>query len=98
MRDSSFNSVFIVVAIIFVLVSFARGVFVNESEAARALETQGYRDVKITNDAWLFVGLRGCDEGDAARFTAVASNPTGKRVEIYVCAGWPFKGSTIRTK
>lgn len=64
----------------------------------RALETQGYSDISITGRDWLFYGFTGCDKNDAVRFTAEATNPAGKKVEIYVCAGWPMKGATIRTR
>lgn len=79
-------------------VSCGRGAFVDKSVAERALETQGYSNVKIIDHSWFAVGLRGCDEKDAARFTATATNPAGREVQLYVCTGWLFKGATIRTK
>ena len=44
------------------------------------------------------IGFRGGDDGDAARFTAIATNPIGKEVVVEVYAGWPFKGATIRIR
>lgn len=91
-------TVIVLVTTVLVLAGLVRGAFVNESEALRALETQGYSDASVTDHSWFTVGLRGCDQNDAARFTAIANNPLGKKVEVYVCSGRPFKGSTIRTK
>lgn len=74
------------------------GVFIDEDVAIRTLETQGFSDVRITGKRIFFVGIGGCGKGDDARFSAVATNPIGKEVEVFVCAGWPFKGATVRTK
>jgi len=87
--------------VIFIVITFAtlfRGVFVDSDEAVRALQTQGYSDIKITDKAIFFISLRGGSREDAAMFTAHAKNPVGKEVIVYVCVGWPFKGATIRTK
>lgn len=73
-----------------------RGILAREESAIRALETQGYTEVKIVDHAWFAVGWRGCDEKDAARFTARAKNPVGQEVTVYVCSGL-LKGGTIRT-
>lgn len=73
-----------------------RGVFASEDAAIRALEAQGYSNIQIVDHAWFAVGLRGCDEKDAARFTAKVTNPSGKPAEVYVCTGVIFKGGTIR--
>ncbi len=74
-----------------------RGIFAGKEIAVRALEKQGYQQVEIIGKSGLLVGLQGCEVGDAAKFTATALNPIGKKVDIFVCAGWPFKGATIRT-
>ena len=72
------------------------GMWVPESRAVTALETQGFSDIRVIDkDIW-FVGWKG-GHGDAVRFTASATNPIGKQVTVYVFAGWPFKGATIRT-
>ena len=78
--------------------SCCRGIFVNEDVATRALETQGFSEIQIVDKDWLFVSLRGGGREDAVRFTAIATNPVGKQVKVFVFAGWPFKGATIRTK
>jgi len=83
--------------VILVLCLFS-GLFAKKDVAIRTLENQGFADVLIVDKAWFFVGFRGCDATDAARFTAIAKNPRDKEVTIYVCAGWPFKGGTIRSR
>ena len=84
--------------IVLFLGSCARGALISEDIAVRALDTQGYSDITITDHSWFAIGMRGCDEKDAARFTATTKNPAGKEVQVYVCTGWIFKGATIRTK
>ncbi|MBI1888966.1 MAG: hypothetical protein HYS15_03510, partial [Candidatus Spechtbacteria bacterium] len=61
-----------------------RGVFASQDVAVRTLEAQGYGDIQIVQHAWFAVGFRGCDEKDAARFTAKVTNPAGKPAEVYV--------------
>lgn len=73
-----------------------RGVLVGKDVAVRTLEAQGFTEIQVTDNSWFAVGWRGCDQNDAARLTAVAKNPAGKKVTVYVCAGF-FKGGTIRT-
>jgi hypothetical protein len=87
----------IAVAVLFFGAAMCRGAMADEAGAVEALETQGFSDVTITGHAYMLVGLRGCSEKDAARFDATATNPLGKRVDVQVCAGWPFKGHTVRT-
>lgn len=87
--------IYIIPFIIFLLVG-ARGILTEPSQAVQALEIQGYSSIEIVDKSWLVVGLRGCGY-DAARYTANAMNPAGKKVQVFVCVGWPFKGATIRT-
>lgn len=88
----------VVIVILILILSFARGIFVDEDIAIRAAEIHGYTNVRVVDHAWFAVGLRGCSDTDAARFTIVATNPADKEVECYVCTGWLFKAATIRTK
>jgi hypothetical protein len=74
-----------------------RGGCVSPDTAVAALKNQGFTDIVITDHAGAFVGFLGCGNDDAARFTAQATNPAGKRVKIFVCVGWPFKGATLRS-
>lgn len=89
---------FILVILVWFVASYFCGQAVGEDVAVRALETQGYSNIQIMEQAWFAVGLRGCDESDAVRFTAVATNPVGKQVKLYVCSGVVLKGATIRTR
>lgn len=95
------NLLVIVGVVIFVLLvatyQFGRGLFVSEDTAIKALETQGFSNITIESHDWLAIGWRGGSKDDVARFTAHATNPAGKRVEVYVYAGWPFKGATVRS-
>lgn len=79
------------------ILSQSTGLFVDESVAREALENQGFTKVTVTERIWFFPSLRGCGSGDAARFNATATNPIGKPVQVYVCSGWLFKGSTVRS-
>jgi hypothetical protein len=88
--------IFIVAAIIFVLFSCS-GMLVDNHVAIKALETQGFQNITITDKDWLFVPFKGGDRSDVAKFTATAINPAKDTVTVCVYAGWPFKGGTIRT-
>lgn len=103
MRNSSgfgwVGGLFILVLVVAAaFLGVGRGVFASEDLAVRTLEAQGYSDIKITDHDWFFVGLRGCDEKDAARFTAEVTNPAGKPANVYVCTGAFFKGGTVRVR
>mgnify|MGYP001611824896 FL=1 len=84
--------------IVFAVVGFFGGLFVDEAFAIRALKTNGFSSITILDRDWCAVALRGCSTGDAAKFTARAVNPVGDTVEVCVCAGWLLKGATIRTQ
>lgn len=102
MEKDSANAVMIlmlyVVCIIAVIFFSAfRGTLVSEQRAIRALEKRGYSDIKITDKSVLLVHWRGCGTTDAVKFDAVAKNPRGTLTDVYVCSGWLFKGTTVRT-
>jgi hypothetical protein len=44
-----------------------------------------------------FVNWKGCSRGDDAQFDVKATNALDVDVDLVVCAGWPFKGVTIRS-
>ncbi|MEK7650302.1 MAG: hypothetical protein AAB364_00270 [Patescibacteria group bacterium] len=75
-----------------------RGCTVSDQVAIKALETSGFSDIKIVDHSWFAIGVRGGSDSDAARFTAEATNPVGKRVTVEVFTGWLFKGATIRSQ
>ena len=86
-----------VLTVVFVVLISCRGIFADEAVARKSLKKQGYTKIHVIDKSFFMVGLRGCGESDAAKFTVKAVNPVGELVEVYVCAGWPFKGATIRT-
>ena len=96
--DKIWAVLIVLVVVLVIAMAFARGVLVSEDVAIRALETQGYTNIKIIDHSWFALGLRGGSEDDAARFTATATNPIGKTVEVEVYTGWIFKSATIRTR
>ncbi|MDO8492156.1 MAG: hypothetical protein Q7S34_00755 [bacterium] len=97
-KGTTVIEILIVVFMFFVLfLSTLPGKWVSQDIAIRALEKQGYTNVQITEHNWFLVGFSGCDDSDVARFKARATNPVGKKVEVFVCTGWLFKGATIRT-
>jgi len=97
-RESNFNVIIILAMIAVIVLAFFRGAFVSEDAAIKTLEAQGFSNITIVDHAWFAVGFRGCDEKDAARFTARVTNPAGKEATVYVCTGFLFKGGTIRVK
>lgn len=88
--------IYYVAPILFVLLLFVRGMLVEPSVAVNALQNQGYSDVEVVDSSWILVNFQGCGS-DAAIFHCKAINPAGKKVDINVCVGWPFKGATVRS-
>lgn len=72
-----------------------RGIFVEEADVRRALEDEGYVDIVVADRHNVFVAWRSCSASDAAQFNVDATRD-GRRVRLYVCAGWPAKAVTIR--
>lgn len=60
-------------------------------KAADLLKRQGYTDVEIT-------GYRfwSCSDDDLFHTGFTAKSPAGQPIAGTVCAGWLFKGATIR--
>ena len=94
---SALEFIYIIAMVVMILFVLFRGIFVNDQIAKDSLKIQGYTNIEITDKSWLLVGLRGCDGSDAAKFKVRATNPLGKKIDCYICAGWPFKGATLRT-
>lgn len=95
-NNGSGGILYIIFFLVVILLIFGRGIFVNQDVAVRTLEAQGYSNIQIVDKAWFMVGFRGCDDRDAARFTAKVTNPAGKPAKVYVCTGVIFKGGTVR--
>lgn len=85
-------------SVLFLITLAGCGAFVSGENVARAVEKQGYRNVEIVSKHIFFVDWRGCGEDDVAAFNAVGTNAVGEQVDLIVCAGWPFKGVTVRTR
>lgn len=98
----SMDDVFGVAVTVFVVALLALeifgGIFVGNDIAEETMKNNGFSDIKIIEKQWFFVGFRGCAGGDNAKFIVKAINSRNQPVELYVCAGWPFKGATIRSK
>jgi hypothetical protein len=97
MSDKAKIVCYLVIIALALLLECGCGLLANEDTARHALEINGFSNIEIVDRAWFAVGFRGGDRSDAARFTATATNPAGKKVTVYVFVGWPFKGGTIRT-
>jgi len=70
---------------------------VNQQVAVDAMQGAGFTDIQIVDKHTVFVDLQGCSAEDVVKFDVAATNSRGERVSnAYVCAGWPFKGATIR--
>jgi len=74
------------------------GNLVPEQRAVDALTDAGYTEVTIIERHTHFVGLQGCGSDDWVAFDARATNPANERVDVLVCTGLWFKGTTIRFK
>ncbi|MBI2041896.1 MAG: hypothetical protein HYT20_02680 [Candidatus Nealsonbacteria bacterium] len=98
MKVLIFFGLFVILFFGFSAISACAGNLVDEDIAVKALKTQGFSDIMITDkDSW-FVSFKGGGREDAVIFTALATNPAGKKVEVFVFAGWPWKGATIRSR
>jgi len=74
------------------------GACIDDGDVKGAVSKQGYKDVVIKDKHIVAVSWRGCSDSDEAAYKVTATNANGQRVDLIVCAGWPFKGVTIRTK
>ena len=74
------------------------GLMVSDFNTVEAVEKQGYSDVHILKIHPFFASFFGCSNGDVAAYKMSAMNALGRKVNLVACAGWPFKGVTIRTE
>ena len=81
----------------FIVFGSCAGCLEHEDTAIRALETQGFSNIRIVDKGFLFVRFKGGGNDDNVKFTAYATNPAGENVTVCVFAGWPWKGATVRT-
>jgi hypothetical protein len=78
--------------------SGCRGVLVNNANTIKAVGDQGYSQVRVISSHIFFVSWRGCGRSDSAAYSMRAKNSLGREVNLIACAGWPFKGVTVRTE
>jgi len=90
--------VLLLIWILIMIASLWRGYLVNDDFAVKALENHGFSNVEVVDRGVFLVGFRGGSASDAVIFRTRAINSIGKEVKISVCAGWPFKGATIRSE
>lgn len=96
--------IYLGIIVVIFLIAFLiglRGVFVSPAKALQAAEVQlGTDNLQLSSKHIMFVHWRGCDKGDVAMFKVLPfTNAQGKIVDdAIVCAGWPFKGITVRFK
>lgn len=63
----------------------------SETDARRALEAEGFKDIKVTGYDWF-----ACAKDDTFHTGFTATNREGKHVSGVVCSGLLFKGATVR--
>ena len=98
MRRFSLTELMIIVAIVGILVfPFIRGLMVDDGIASRAASARGFTEIVVKDRTNILPIFKGCSAQDAAAFNITAVNPAGDKVDLVVCAGWPFKGATVRS-
>lgn len=90
--------VVVMLAVVGLIFGLSVGYMVSEADTIRATVKQGYQDIQIKERHNFFADYHGCGNDDDVAFEARAKNPKGEEVDIIICAGWPFKGVTVRTK
>lgn len=63
----------------------------SETDARRALEAEGFKDIRVTGYDWF-----ACAKDDTFHTGFVAKNREGREVKGVVCSGLLFKGATVR--
>lgn len=63
--------------------------------AIKAMEDEGYTDVKVT-DTSVWPETHGCSRGDGVAFDVTAKNIRDKEIKAVVCCGTNYKACTIR--
>ena len=97
MIRSNWQPIALILLALLVLVAFnCRGFFVEDTVILRTVKAQGFINYTVTDKAWFMVGWRGCDQNDAVKFEVTAFTKNKEKIDFIACAGWPFKGTTIR--
>lgn len=98
-RGSDYGALFWMVAAFVIILGscFGPAVGTDANDAISVAEDQGYTNVVVNGSNWFTPGFAGCSEKDGRAVNVTATNANGERVDLTVCLGWPFKGSTIRS-
>ena len=97
--DMLYTFVCATILVVFLLAIAGRGACAGSgayADAEQAVEDFGFTEVKALDKSVWFVGLRGCDGGDAVLVRVRGTNALGKTVTVNVCMGWLFNGATVR--
>lgn len=70
---------------------FLLGGCTSQTDATRALQAEGYTDIRITGYDWF-----ACSKDDTFHTGFSAKNRDGREVRGVVCSGLLFKSATIR--
>ena len=76
------------------------GCVVNDREAIKALDDNGFTNIRIIDHGSVFPSIEGCGNDDGVYHYAMTTNPVGKQVKMLVCCGRisSFNGCVIRSK
>jgi hypothetical protein len=97
MRDVVIGSVLLIVIVGIFIVSLFGGAFVEDDRVISGVQSHGFAQPVILSKSIGLVHLEGCSTDDSALYRVSAINPRGATVQLLVCAGYPFKGVTVRT-
>jgi hypothetical protein len=94
-NEKFFQLMFWICAFVGCVAIMGRGSCVDSSVAYSAMRDSGFTDVKIIDTFTWTADVNGCDQNDAVGFKVTAKRD-GRPVRAIVCAGYPFKGATVR--
>lgn len=86
----------IIFAIVVGILALFQSLYVEESVVMRALEVQGYSQIKIVEVDRYFGNMPDCGPLDFAKYTVRAKNSSGNEVEVFACTDW--LGATLQSK
>lgn len=93
----------IVILLVFITVGIGpcagvTGCVDTNGRVMKAAQSNGFTDIKVDDCHFFFTSWRGCSKSDTFACDVSAKNVNGQPVDLLVCEGLIFKGSTIRTK
>ena len=84
------------ILVLFVLAIAACGEFVDDSRAVKAMEANGFTQVRVTGQHGMAPQWNGCSKSDAVAFDVQGINQQQKQIYATVCCGLILKSCTIR--